>query len=75
MILHSQILGEGRPFIILHGLLGMGDNWKHLPGNFHFWDLKFISWTSGTMGGAFIATILTMSFWRKTYITIVSITA
>lgn len=27
-ILHSNILGEGQPFIILHGFLGMGDNWK-----------------------------------------------
>jgi len=27
-ILHSNILGEGKPFLILHGFLGMGDNWK-----------------------------------------------
>jgi len=33
-ILHSQILGEGRPFIILHGFLGMGDNWKTLAKKF-----------------------------------------
>ncbi len=26
-ILHSKIIGEGKPLIILHGLLGMGDNW------------------------------------------------
>ena len=30
MLLHSQILGEGTPFIILHGFLGSGDNWKSL---------------------------------------------
>jgi len=30
MQLHSNILGQGRPFIILHGFLGMGDNWKTL---------------------------------------------
>jgi pimeloyl-ACP methyl ester carboxylesterase len=30
MILHSQMLGAGQPFIILHGFLGMGDNWKTL---------------------------------------------
>src|SRR5690554_5678964 len=30
MILHSQILGAGNPFIILHGFLGIGDNWKTL---------------------------------------------
>ena len=26
-LLHSKIIGDGRPLIILHGLLGMGDNW------------------------------------------------
>lgn len=30
MLLHSNILGEGKPFIILHGFLGSGDNWKTL---------------------------------------------
>ena len=30
MILHSQIFGTGKPFVILHGFLGMGDNWKTL---------------------------------------------
>ena len=30
MILHSQILGSGKPFLILHGFLGMSDNWKTL---------------------------------------------
>lgn len=34
MILHSQILGEGKPFVILHGLLGMSDNWKTLGRKF-----------------------------------------
>ncbi|MBA6313299.1 alpha/beta fold hydrolase [Cellulophaga baltica] len=29
-ILHSQILGSGKPLIILHGFLGMSDNWKTL---------------------------------------------
>lgn len=28
MLLHSNIIGKGKPFIILHGFLGMGDNWK-----------------------------------------------
>lgn len=28
MLLHSNIIGEGQPFVILHGFLGMGDNWK-----------------------------------------------
>lgn len=30
MLLHSQIVGEGRPLVILHGFLGMGDNWRTL---------------------------------------------
>ena len=30
MTLHSQILGSGKPFVILHGFLGMSDNWKTL---------------------------------------------
>ena len=29
-ILHSKILGKGKPLLILHGLLGMGDNWISL---------------------------------------------
>ena len=33
-ILHSKILGEGKPFVILHGFLGMSDNWKTLGGQF-----------------------------------------
>ncbi|GAA4268523.1 alpha/beta fold hydrolase [Hyunsoonleella aestuarii] len=34
MGLHSNIIGEGRPFVILHGFLGMSDNWKTLGGQF-----------------------------------------
>jgi pimeloyl-ACP methyl ester carboxylesterase len=34
MILYSNILGEGAPFVILHGFLGMGDNWKTLARQF-----------------------------------------
>ncbi len=34
MILHSNTFGEGRPFVILHGFLGMGDNWKTLGKKF-----------------------------------------
>lgn len=30
MLLHANIIGEGKPFVILHGFLGMGDNWKTL---------------------------------------------
>jgi len=29
-LLHSTILGNGRPLLILHGFLGMSDNWKTL---------------------------------------------
>ncbi|MCK8482179.1 alpha/beta fold hydrolase [Psychroserpens algicola] len=34
MKLHSQIIGQGQPFIILHGFLGMSDNWKTLAKKF-----------------------------------------
>ncbi|TVZ55945.1 pimeloyl-ACP methyl ester carboxylesterase [Lutibacter sp. Hel_I_33_5] len=33
-ILHSRILGEGKPLLILHGYFGMGDNWKTLGSKF-----------------------------------------
>jgi len=39
MTLHSNIIGEGQPFIILHGFLGMSDNWKTLGNRFS--DLGF----------------------------------
>lgn len=32
--LHTTVLGEGKPLIILHGFLGMGDNWKTLGNKF-----------------------------------------
>lgn len=34
MILHSNILGKGKPFIFLHGFLGMSDNWKTIGTKF-----------------------------------------
>lgn len=34
MELYSNIIGKGKPFIILHGFLGMGDNWKTLGSVF-----------------------------------------
>ena len=33
-ILHSNIHGQGPPFVILHGFLGMSDNWKTLGTRF-----------------------------------------
>ncbi|MEX0995741.1 MAG: alpha/beta fold hydrolase [Flavobacteriaceae bacterium] len=33
-ILHANIEGSGTPFLILHGFLGMGDNWKTLGTRF-----------------------------------------
>ncbi|MCX7546757.1 alpha/beta fold hydrolase [Xanthomarina sp. F1114] len=32
--LYSNIIGEGNPFVILHGFLGMSDNWKTLGTKF-----------------------------------------
>lgn len=32
--LHATVLGEGTPFLILHGFLGMSDNWKTLGTKF-----------------------------------------
>lgn len=34
MLMHAQVIGKGRPFIILHGFLGSGDNWKSLANDF-----------------------------------------
>jgi pimeloyl-ACP methyl ester carboxylesterase len=34
MLLHSNILGKGKPFIILHGFLGTSDNWKTMGTEF-----------------------------------------
>lgn len=34
MVLHSKIIGQGVPFLILHGFLGMGDNWMTLGSRF-----------------------------------------
>ena len=34
MILHSNTFGQGETFVILHGFLGMGDNWKTLARKF-----------------------------------------
>ncbi|MEP2937663.1 MAG: alpha/beta fold hydrolase [Gilvibacter sp.] len=33
-ILHAKVIGEGSPLVILHGFLGMGDNWKSLGNRF-----------------------------------------
>ena len=33
-ILHSRIVGEGKPLLILHGYFGMGDNWKSHANKF-----------------------------------------
>ncbi|MDC6365754.1 MULTISPECIES: alpha/beta fold hydrolase [Flavobacteriaceae] len=33
-LLHSKIIGEGQPLLILHGFLGMSDNWKTLGSQF-----------------------------------------
>ncbi|WP_395043957.1 alpha/beta fold hydrolase [Flavobacterium sp.] len=33
-MLHSRIEGQGKPLVILHGFLGMSDNWKTLGSQF-----------------------------------------
>ena len=33
-VLHSKILGNGKPLLILHGFLGMLDNWKTLGAKY-----------------------------------------
>lgn len=33
-LLHSKIIGEGKPLVILHGFLGMSDNWKTLGNQY-----------------------------------------
>ncbi|MEZ4968783.1 MAG: alpha/beta fold hydrolase [Flavobacteriaceae bacterium] len=33
-VLYSNIIGEGRPIIILHGFLGMSDNWKTMGSKY-----------------------------------------
>lgn len=34
MKLYANVIGQGKPFLILHGFLGMGDNWKTLGTSF-----------------------------------------
>ncbi|MEN8788120.1 MAG: alpha/beta fold hydrolase [Flavobacteriaceae bacterium] len=33
-LLHSRIIGDGKPLIILHGFLGMSDNWKSVGNRY-----------------------------------------
>ena len=33
-VLHSRIIGNGKPLLILHGFLGMSDNWKTLGAKY-----------------------------------------
>jgi len=42
-ILHSKILGQGEPLLILHGFLGSGDNWISLGRKFsEFFEVHLI---------------------------------
>jgi len=42
-LLHSLIAGHGQPLIILHGFLGMGDNWKSLANKFsEFYEVHLV---------------------------------
>ncbi len=44
MILYSKTVGKGQPFIILHGFLGMSNNWKTLAKKFaeHHFEVHLI---------------------------------
>jgi esterase len=33
-MVHSNISGQGKPLVIIHGFLGMSDNWKTLAGQY-----------------------------------------
>jgi len=33
-VLHSRVVGKGKPLLILHGYFGMGDNWKTHANSF-----------------------------------------
>lgn len=39
-MLYSKVIGTGKPFVILHGFLGMSDNWKTLGAQFSEWDYQ-----------------------------------
>jgi esterase/lipase len=50
MLLHSRIEGSGKPLFIIHGFLGMSDNWKSLGSNYaaegfevHMLDLEIMA--------------------------------
>jgi pimeloyl-ACP methyl ester carboxylesterase len=34
LVLHSNIIGQGKPLVIIHGFLGMSDNWKTLAAQY-----------------------------------------
>ena len=40
MILHSQTFGEGDPLVILHGFLGMSDNWRTIGKKMAEWGFE-----------------------------------
>ncbi|KOS07455.1 alpha/beta hydrolase [Flavobacterium akiainvivens] len=33
-MIHSRVEGEGKPLVVIHGFMGMGDNWKTLGGQY-----------------------------------------
>ncbi len=43
-LVHSRIIGTGKPLLILHGFLGMSDNWKSLGTRFaeNSWEVHLI---------------------------------
>jgi len=69
-MLYSKIEGEGKPFVIMHGFLGMSDNWKTLGTQFasdgyqvHMLDLR-------NHGRSFHSDEFNMKQWFRMYMSI-----
>ena len=65
MVLHSQIIGTGTPFVILHGFLGMSDNWKSLGKNLPLKDTKCTLLISEITEEVFMILFLVIRLWLQ----------
>ena len=61
-MLHSNIIGQGKPLIIIHGFLGMSDNWKTLATQYAEQDFQVHSLDMRNHGKSFHT-----SEWRYNY--------